>query len=125
MVNSVICVTEEGIGSGVLCLLAINCMSNHQFLPFKLSNAANFQTQWFAGLRRTIPNKNAVGDDAKSLCFTDTELDAVYSEKQWILLIKWSVLTPSKSRYYIKKKPNKQNYKPSTVAYYSYLCVYF
>lgn len=32
------------IGSGVLCLLATNCMSNHQLLPFKPSNPANFQT---------------------------------------------------------------------------------
>lgn len=53
-----------------------------------------------AVLPSTIPNKNAADDDAKSLCFSDPELDAVYSEQillQWILVMKLWLLTPSKS----------------------------
>lgn len=55
-----------------------------------------------AVLPSTIPNKNVAEDDAKSLCFSDPELDAVYSKQillQWILLMKWWILTPSKSMY--------------------------
>lgn len=55
-----------------------------------------------AALPSTIPNKNVANDDAKNLCFSDPELDAGYSEQillQWILLMKWWILTPCKSTY--------------------------
>lgn len=44
IMNSVICVADEGIGSGILCLLATNCISSHRLLPCKPSNPANSQT---------------------------------------------------------------------------------
>lgn len=53
-----------------------------------------------AALPSIVPNKNVVDDDAKSLCFSDPELDAAYSEQislQWIQCMKWWRLTSSKS----------------------------
>lgn len=55
-----------------------------------------------AVLPSTIPNTNVADDNAESLCFCDPELVAVYSEQillQWILPMKWWILTPSKSMY--------------------------